>query len=164
MKVAKGQIVRLSYELRVKGGEVLETSAQSGPIQYVHGEGRLLPALERRLEGMEIGAEKKGTIPASEAFPEDSLPTKEIGRNEFPRGEKIDVGRVFAAKGPTGPVMFKVVDAGSDKVKVRFLPAVFGKDLEFQVKVLMIDDPKAQRRESTAPPPVPADALVEPDK
>src|SRR5215475_9326896 len=109
MKVAKGQIVRLSYELRVKGGEVLETSAQSGPIQYVHGEGRLLPALERRLEGMEIGAEKHGTIPASEAFPEESLPTKEIGRNEFPRGEKIDVGRVFEAKGPTGPVMFKVV-------------------------------------------------------
>jgi FKBP-type peptidyl-prolyl cis-trans isomerase SlyD len=164
MKVAKGHIVRLSYELRVKGGDVLETSAQSGPIQYVHGEGKLLPALEKRLEGMEIDGEKKGTIPAAEAFPEQSLPTREIGRGEFPKGEKLDVGRVFEAKGPTGPVMFKVVSVDADQVKVRFLPAMFGKDLEFQVKVLMIDDPKTQKRESTAPPPVPADALSDPDK
>jgi FKBP-type peptidyl-prolyl cis-trans isomerase SlyD len=164
MKVAKGNIVRLSYELRVKGGDVLETSATSGPIQYVHGEGKLLPALERRLDGMEIGAEKKGTIPAAEAFPEDSLPTREIPRSDFPKGEKIEAGRVFEAKGPTGPVMFKVVATEADKIKVRFLPAMFGKDLDFQVKVLMIDDPKTQRRESTAPPPVPAEALDETEK
>ncbi len=165
MKVAKGNIVRLEYELRVKGGEVLETSAQSGPIQYVHGEGKLLPALEKRLEGMEIGAEKKGTIPATEAFPEDSLPARDIPRAEFPPGDKIDVGRVFQAKGPTGqPVMFKVFAVEKDKVKVRFLPPVFGKDLDFRVKVLVIDDPKSHKREAVAPPPPPADALVEPDK
>jgi len=165
VKVAKGNIIRLEYELRVKGGEVLETSAQSGPIQYIHGEGKLLPALEKRLEGMEIGAEKEGTIPAAEAFPEESLPARDIPRAEFPKGEKIDVGRAFQAKGPTGqPVMFKVLAVSDDKVKVRFLPSVFGKDLEFRVKVLMIDDPKSHKREAVAPPPPPADAIVEPEK
>jgi FKBP-type peptidyl-prolyl cis-trans isomerase SlyD len=165
MKVAKGNIVRLEYELRVKGGDVVESSVQSGPIQYVHGEGKLLPALEKRLDGMEIGAERTGTIPAAEAFPEHSLPAKDIPRAEFPAGEKVDVGRVFQAKGPTGqPVMFKVSAVTDDKVTVRFLPPMFGKDLDFRVKVLMIDDPKSQKREAVAPPPVPADALAEPEK
>jgi FKBP-type peptidyl-prolyl cis-trans isomerase SlyD len=165
MNVAKGNIVRLEYELRVKGGEVLETSEKSGPIQYVHGEGKLLPALEKRLDGMEIGTEKKGTIPAAEAFPEQSLPSRDIPLAEFPKGDKIEVGRVFQAKGPTGqPVMFKVFAVEKDAVKVRFLPPVFGKDLDFRVKVLMIDDPRSQKREVVAPPPMPADALDEPEK
>jgi len=165
VKVAKGNIVRLEYELRVKGGEVLETSAQSGPIQYVHGEGRLLPALEKRLEGMEIGAERTGTIPAAEAFPEESLPARDIPLDEFPKGEKIEVGRVFQAKGPTGqPVMFKVIAVDKAKAHVRFLPPVFGKDLDFRVKVLVIDDPQSHKREAVAPPPPPADALADPEK
>ena len=46
----------------------------------------MLPALEKRLEGMAVGDEKKGLIAANEAFPEDSLPTKDMPKKEFPAG------------------------------------------------------------------------------
>ena len=161
MEIKKGEKVRLEYELRVKGGEVIESSKQSGPIIYEHGAGKMLPALEQRLEGMAIGDEKRGAIPAAEAFPEASLPTRELPRKEFPAGEKLDVGRVFEAKGPNGqPVTFKIVSASAEKVTVRFLHPLQGKDLEFYVKVLMIDDPQARKREGLAPPPLPAEALA----
>jgi FKBP-type peptidyl-prolyl cis-trans isomerase SlyD len=159
MKIAKGHKVRIEFDLKVKGGEVIESSAKSGPIEYVHGEGKMLPGLEKRLEGMAIGQETKGVIPANEAIPESMLPTKDIAVSEFPKGEKLDVGRVFQAKGPAGePIAFKVTAVDKTKVTVRFLHPLAGKDLEYRVKVLMIDDPTAKKRAVAVPPP-PADAL-----
>jgi FKBP-type peptidyl-prolyl cis-trans isomerase SlyD len=164
MKVAAGNIVKIEVELRVKGGDVIESSARTGPVQYTQGEGKLLPALEKRVEGMVAGEEKQGEIPAKEAFGvEEALPTKDIPRKEFPKDAKLQQGMVFQAKGPQGePVSFKVVKVGPDQVTVRFMHPLVGKDLQFKVKVLMIDDPKARKRAVTIPP-VPAEALLNPD-
>lgn len=160
MKIATGMKVRISFELKVKGGEVIESSDKNGSLEYVHGSGKMLPALEKRLDGMAVGEEKKGTIPSGEAFPEKDLPTKQMLKKEFPATEKLDVGRQFAAKGPDGkPIEFKIVKVTGNDVMVRFLHPLSGKDLEFRVKVLGIDDPKSKRRESVAPPPPPAAAL-----
>lgn len=160
LTITKGSIIRLEYQLQVKGGEIIESSAKDGFIRYTHGEGQMLPALESRLEGLSVGDEKAGVIPAAEAFPEKDMPTKDIPRREFPAEEKLEVGKLFQATGPDGtPLGFQVIEATADVVKVRLLPALAGKDLEFKVKVLGIDDPKTQRREGIAPPPPPADAL-----
>lgn len=161
MKISKGQTVRIEYEIKVKGGEVIDSSAKTGPVTYVQGEGKMLPALEAQLEGMEIGAEKKGTIPAAKAFGDESkLPIKDIPRREFPDKEKLDVGRIFEAKGPDGkPVRFKIVSADDKLAKVKFLHPLTDKDIDFRVKVLMIDDPKSRKRATVAPPPPPADAV-----
>jgi FKBP-type peptidyl-prolyl cis-trans isomerase 2 len=122
----------------------------------------MLPALEKRLEGMAIGDEKRGEIPAAEAFgTEATQPTSEVPRTSFPKGESLEVGRAFEAKGPQGqPVSFKVVKVEGDKVTVRFLHPLMGKDIEFWVKVLMIDDPMSRTRSAVAPPPPPPDAIV----
>jgi FKBP-type peptidyl-prolyl cis-trans isomerase 2 len=161
MQIKRGEKVRLEYELKIQNGDIIESSRKSGPILYEHGAGRMLAGLEKRLEGMSIGDEKRGVIPAAEAFgTEESLPTRELPRKEFPAGEKLDVDRVFQAKDAQGqPVSFKIVGVTADKVKVRFLHPLAGKDLEFWVKVLMIDDPASRKRAAVAPPPPPADAL-----
>ena len=160
LKITKGSIVRLEYELKVKGGDVIETSAKTGPMRYVHGEGKMLPALEARLEGMGVADEKTGTIPGSEAFPEDKLPVTQMQKSEFPAGTNFDVGSMFEAKNAQGqPIGMKVMAVDGDNIQVKLFPPLAGKDLEFKVKVLGIDDPKAGKREGIAPPPPPADAL-----
>ena len=160
LKITQGSIVRLEYELKVKGGEVIETSEKSGAIRYVHGEGKMLPALEARLDGMGVAEEKKGTIPASEAFPEEKLPVTEMLKKEFPAGAALEVGMGFEAKNAQGQsISFKIVKLEGDKVHVKLFPPLAGRDLEFRVKVLGIDDPKAGKREGIAPPPPPADAI-----
>ena len=68
MEIQSGRIVRIECELKVSGGDVIESSKKSGPVEYKHGSGQLLAALEQKLEGMKIGEEKKGTIPAKDAF------------------------------------------------------------------------------------------------
>jgi FKBP-type peptidyl-prolyl cis-trans isomerase 2 len=163
VQIKPGEKVRLDYELKVKDGPVVESSAKTGPILYVHGAGNMLPGLEKRLEGMAIGDEKRGVIPAEEAFgTEETLPTRDLARREFPAGENLEVGRVFEARDPHGqPVAFKILAVDGEQVTVRFLHPLAGKDIEFYVKVLMIDDPQSRKRAAVAPPPPPADALAE---
>src|SRR5690349_8786926 len=110
--------IRLEYEIKVKNGEVLESSAERGPLEIVLGERRLLPALEERIAKLAAGEEARGEIPAKEAFGNESLlPIKEIPAGEFPAGEKLEVGRVFEAKAPDAQVVrFRIVEPGSETV------------------------------------------------
>lgn len=150
MKIAPGLSVLLDYELRVRGGAVIESSEKSGPLRYVHGRGKMLAGLERRLEGLAPGDEKKGEIPAAEAFgTEESLPVKVMSRGEFPAGTKLAPGLVFTAKSPSGePIQLKIVAADGDAIKARLLHPLVGRDLQFRVKVLSVED-------LSRPPPPP---------
>lgn len=148
MKVSAGHLVRIDCELRVAGGEVIESSAKTGPIEYKHGGGQMLASLESRLEGLGAGEEKSGTIPAAEAFGTEANPPKmSIPRASFPTDAKIELGSRFEAKGPQGtPVTLEVLAVTDEAVSAKVVHPLAGKDLEFRVKVLGV------RR---APPPVP---------
>jgi FKBP-type peptidyl-prolyl cis-trans isomerase 2 len=161
MKITAGSTVRVEYELKVEGGAVVESSQANGPLEYVHGEHRLLPALERHLEGMAVGDEKRGKLAAREAFGDESmLPVRDLLKKEFAAGEQLTVGRVFAAKAPgqAAAVRFKIVAVEGELVKVRFLHELAERDIEFRVKVLGVEPPHA-RRSVLRPPPPPAQAL-----
>jgi len=161
MKITQGSIVRLDYELRVKGGDVIESSARTGPLQYVQGEGKLLPALEKRLIGLAAGEKLEGEIPAAEVAPaEDTLPTRKIPRKEFPAGD-LEVGATFEAHTPTGgTINLHILEVTEEHVNVRLLPPLAGKDLLFKVRVVMIEDPVSHLRELVLkkPPPLPPSA------
>ena len=145
MKIASGLAVRMEYELKVVGGDVIESSAKSGPLRYIHGGGKMLPGLETRIEGMSPGEERRGEIPARDAFgSEESLPLKEMARREFPAGTNPAVGLVFEAKSEKGePISFKVVSATDQTVTVRLMHPLVGRDLAYWVKILSVEDPKA---------------------
>jgi len=163
MKITAGSIVRIEFELRVKGGDVIESSARSGPVQYTHGEGKLLPALEKRLEGRGAGESFSGEIPAAEAIPpEDTLPTRDIPRAEFPKEAPLEVGTLFEAQAAGGGVVnLRILNVNDQRVQVRLLPPLAGKDLEFRVTIVRIEDPVSHLISvvKKPPPPLPAAAL-----
>jgi FKBP-type peptidyl-prolyl cis-trans isomerase 2 len=155
VKIAKGMAVRLHITLTTTDGQVIESSDKSGPVDYVHGTGAMLPGLEKVLDGLEAGASREGVIPAREGFgTEETMPTKHMPRAEF-GGAKLEVGQLFEAKGPDGkPVQFKVVEIGDKEVTVRFLHPLAGKDIKYTAKVLGVKDPA-----KSLPPPPPVEAL-----
>ncbi len=161
MQIEKGLIVRVDYELKVKGGDVIESSSKTGPITYTHGAGKMLAALEKRLEGMKVGERKTGEISGDEAFgPEESLPTTVVPRSSFPADEKIEPGRTFAAHAAAGAdVELKVQSVEGDQVTVRLIHPLIHKTLEFNVRVAAIEDPVGHKREHLAPPPPPVARL-----
>jgi FKBP-type peptidyl-prolyl cis-trans isomerase SlyD len=158
MKIGPGLAVEIEYELRVKGGDVVESSARTGPLRYVHGDGKMLAGLESRLTGLGPGEERRGDIPAPEAFgTEESAPTAVMPRSAFPKDAKLEPGARFQGKDPAsgGPVQLKIVSvdgAGSAATaKVKLLHPLLGRDLEFRVKVLSVRDPRI----AAVPPPPP---------
>ena len=148
------RIVTLEYEIAVAGGELLESSAQRGPLRFVSGTGQLLPALEQRIDTLGANQEESGVLKAAEAFGDVSrLPSKMIPRREFPASEQLDPGRIFEARTADGePIRFVIVEAKKDAVEVRYLHPLHDKDIAYRVKVLAIED--AHR-----PPALPAAAL-----
>jgi FKBP-type peptidyl-prolyl cis-trans isomerase 2 len=148
------RIVTLDYELRIAGGDLLESSAQRGPLRFVSGTGQLLPALEAIIDTLGPGQEKSGVLPAKQAFGDvTQLPIKTIPRREFPATEKLEPGRTFQARAAGGEaIQFMIVEAGKDAVQVRYLHPLHDKDLAYRVKVVTVED-------ATRPPPPPAAAL-----
>jgi FKBP-type peptidyl-prolyl cis-trans isomerase SlyD len=149
--------------LKVKGGAVIESSSRSGPLRYVHGDGKMLPGLEKRLEGLQPGDERKGEIPAAEAFgTEDSLPVTQMARGVFPKGLKIVPGAVFEGKDPVSgaPVHFKILSANETSASVRLMHPLVGRDIEYQVTVLAVRDAAAKG----GPPPIPGIVELDPDE
>jgi FKBP-type peptidyl-prolyl cis-trans isomerase SlyD len=162
MKIASGSVVRIEYEIRVKGGDVIESSTKSGPVEYIQGEGKLLPALEKRLEGLGAGQTLEGEIPASEAVPEEKLPTRMIPRAEFPSSGPVAIGSTFEAHTAAGGVVnLRIIAVDEKHVTARLLPPLVGKDLAFKVRVVRIEDPMSHLVAVVhkPPPPLPAAAI-----
>jgi FKBP-type peptidyl-prolyl cis-trans isomerase 2 len=85
-----------------------------------------------------------------------------MARRDFPAAVTPKPGLVFEAKGPRGEaVAFKVVSANDKTVTVRLLHPLVGRDIEFKVKVLSVDDPK---RAAAAPPLPPGVVQLELDE
>jgi FKBP-type peptidyl-prolyl cis-trans isomerase SlyD len=161
VKIAKGMAVRLHVTLTTPDGTVIESSEKSGPVDYVHGQGAMLVGLEKVLDGLVAGDAREGVISAKDAFgTEESLPTKQMPRAEFPKDAKLEPGMQFEAKGPHGePVTFKIVKLNDKEVTVRFLHPLAGKDIQFKVKVIAVKDPAV-----SLPPPPPAEAVLSADE
>jgi FKBP-type peptidyl-prolyl cis-trans isomerase 2 len=147
MKVMNGNFVRIDYELR-SGDDVIESSKASGPVEYKHGSGQMLAGLEARLEGLGVGDERDGVIPAAEAFgTEETQPKMSIPKANFPKDAAVDKGSRFEAKGPHGvPVTLEVIETEGDAIVARVVHPLAGKEIAFKVKVLAVRPP---------PPPVP---------
>ncbi len=58
MTISSNKIVSLRYVMTNEGGEVIEDTMEQSPIQYLHGAGKIIPALENAIEGMQPGQKK----------------------------------------------------------------------------------------------------------
>lgn len=148
MNIEPGKRIRIRARLSVEGGELLEDRV----VEYVQGDGSMLPGLESRLAGLGSGAELKGTIPASEAFGNDAAaPTMTIPRAEFPKDASLELGSTFAAKGANGQDVVLAVSKVTDtEIVVKLRHPLADKAIAFDVTVLAVSVP---------PPPPPPGVL-----
>ena len=55
MKIEKDKLVQINYVLTDSEGKEIDSSKDTGPLQYIHGNGYLIKGLESQLEGKEPG-------------------------------------------------------------------------------------------------------------
>ncbi|WP_048149101.1 FKBP-type peptidyl-prolyl cis-trans isomerase [Palaeococcus ferrophilus] len=155
MKVAKGDVVRLSYTGKVREtGEVFDTTSEEiakeagiykeggvyGPVPIIIGAGHVLRGLDEALEGLEIGKKYEIEVP----------PEKGFGKRDFKLIKTLTLGQfkkhgVYPFPGLEVEIDGKrarVLSVSSGRVRVDFNHPLAGKTLIYEVEVVeKIDDP-----------------------
>lgn len=93
--VAADMVVTLSYAVHSADGEFIDSSDDSGPLEYLHGQGGLVPGLEAALTGMAVGESKEVTLAPEDAYGEweedafEEVPLSMFGDEELYEGMEI---------------------------------------------------------------------------
>ena len=144
-KIEENSVVILDYTLKVDGG-VVDTSEGSEPIEFIQGQGQIIPGLENELYGMSIGDSKDVIVSPSQGYGEiDSDAFADIPRGEFPPNIPLEEGVALQLKDQDGNVLeAHIVEAGEKTVRLNFNHPLAGKELHFSVKVVGIRDASAE--------------------
>ena len=70
MNVAPNTVVAIRYRMQNSKGEVLEDILEGSPVEYLHGSGNILPALEGALADLKVGAKKEVLVSTAEGYGE----------------------------------------------------------------------------------------------
>ncbi len=137
MKIEKGSVVGIDYKLHLGDGQVVDASEPGEPLTYLHGEGQIVPGLERALEGMESGQSKQVVVDPAEGYGDhDPRGLQEVPKSAFPEGFAPSPGMQLTAEGPGGEVVpFSVREVKPESVVIDLNHPLAGRTLHFDVTV-----------------------------
>jgi FKBP-type peptidyl-prolyl cis-trans isomerase SlyD len=136
MRIDRGKVVQLDYELKNSDGEPLED--EGAQLLYLHGGfGGIFPKVEAELQGKEVGQEISLTLEPEDAFGEyDADLLRVEPRDRFPK--ELEVGMRF--EGVPGDrdeeaLIYTVTDVTPEGVVVDGNHPLAGERLWFRAKV-----------------------------
>lgn len=140
--VKDGLVVSMEYKLTADG-EVLDSSDEAGPLQFLAGYGNIIPGLESEMAGMKIGESKNVTVQPADGYGEfDEEAFTDVPRSEFPADLKLEEGMELHVTDEDGNHQAAYVAEFDDQtVKLDFNHPLAGAVLEFYVKVIALREP-----------------------
>ena len=129
-------VVTMDYTLTIDG-EVIDTSAEDGPIQFIQGSGQIVAGLERALYGMRTGEKKELVVSPADGYgEEDPSAIADIPRSEFPPEIPLEPGVELQLTDKEGDELEAyIVSASKDMVRLNFNHPLAGKPLYFAVQI-----------------------------
>lgn len=136
MQVTQDAVVSIHYTLTDDEGSTLDSSAGSEPLAYLHGNGNLIPGLERELEGKSAGDKLTVKIAPADAYGEyDKGLVQRIPRRALKGISDVQVGMQLTAQSPDGNQQVTVTQVAGDMVTIDANHPLAGKNLNFDVEV-----------------------------
>ncbi|MBI4846605.1 MAG: peptidylprolyl isomerase [Candidatus Omnitrophica bacterium] len=138
--VGQGKKVKFDYTLTV-GGEKVDSSQKQGPLVYTHGQGQIIPGLEKQLEGMRVGEKKQVKVTPEDAYGQiNPAAFKEISKEQLPTDVPLEAGQVLSMKTPNGNVLPVVISEVRETTVILDLNhPLAGKELDFDVAIVSIE-------------------------
>jgi FKBP-type peptidyl-prolyl cis-trans isomerase SlyD len=136
-KIEDGVVVTLDYTLTVEG-EVVDSSEEDEPIQFIQGQEHIIPGLERELYGLKIGDDKQVTLSPQDGYGEiEPEAGMDVPRGEFPPEIPLEIGTGLQLKTQEGEIVnARIASITPDSVRLDFNHQLAGKELQFDVKVV----------------------------
>ena len=143
--VQDGLVVSMEYTLSVDG-EVLDSSKDAGPLQFLAGHDNIVPGLEREMVGMKIGESKDVLVLPEDGYGEfEEEAFMEVPRSEFAADMELEVGLELNVTDEDGQNQLAFVESFNDKtVRLDFNHPLAGAELQFNVKVVGLREATAE--------------------
>lgn len=142
--IAAGSKVSIHYTLTVDGS-VVDSSSGREPLEYVQGEGMLVPGIEAGLAGAVAGEKRRVRVEAAQGYGElhPELLIK-APKQALAHLADLKVGAVVQGEGPDGPFRAVVRELGETDITLDLNHPLASKTLEFDVEVVSVGAPKSK--------------------
>ncbi|WP_022670083.1 FKBP-type peptidyl-prolyl cis-trans isomerase [Hippea alviniae] len=139
MKVESGKTVQMHYVGRLDDGTIFDSSEGKEPLEFVFGEGSIIPALERELEGMEEGEKKQVVVKAEDAYGQrNPEAVQKVSKDQLPPEIEPKVGMQLLAQTQTANIPVTIIEVEEDTITIDFNHPLAGKDLIFDVEIVKV--------------------------
>jgi FKBP-type peptidyl-prolyl cis-trans isomerase SlyD len=131
------KVYAIEYTVKNSKGEVVDSNAGQAPLEFIAGQGQIIPGLEKEVEGMEVGEEKTVVVKADEAYGQRNEEWVETLPKEQFEGIELQKGMTLYGQSPDGQTIAVTVKDFNDKeVTIDYNHPLAGEDLTFDVKVV----------------------------
>jgi len=135
--IEKGSKVKVHYTGKFEDNNVFDSSVDKDPLEFVVGEGMLIPGFENGIIGLNTGDKKTIEIQPEEAYgPIREELVNEVPRENLPEG--VEVGQVLQAQTEQGPITVTVVELTEEVGKIDANHPLAGKKLIFDLEVVEV--------------------------
>lgn len=137
--VADETVVRIEYTLTLNDGEVIDSSAEEGPLEFLQGAHEIISGLEAALYGMSVGERKNVVVTPDLAYGEyDPDDYQILPRDAFTDDVDLEPGMAieFVDDESGEPIEGFISEIQPDGIVVDFNHWLAGETLYFDVKVV----------------------------
>ena len=136
-----GDSVTVKYTGRYEDGSVFDSSDEHGkPLEFVLGQGSMIPAFEKGILGMQLNETKTIEVLPQDGYGEyrEDLVVN-VERRHLPEEMELEAGRFIEWMQPDGQIgLAKILEVTEDTVKVDTNHPMAGRKLIFEVTLLQI--------------------------
>jgi FKBP-type peptidyl-prolyl cis-trans isomerase SlpA len=129
--------VFLNFSISLETGEEVDSNFDRSPVDFVMGDGSLLPGFEACLIDLKGGDSASFEIAPEDGFGEPHPDNfQEVRRSDFAADAELTAGMVFSFADAAGGELPGVIDSFDDEtVRVNFNHPLAGRTLTFRVKI-----------------------------
>lgn len=138
MKIENNSVVKMHYSVLDSEGNLIDSSYEGEPLEFINGSKYLIEGLENALIGKEVGATFEVDIAAEEAYGAriDGL-VQQVGLEMFADFD-VEVGMQLRASTDDGEQTVIVIEKTDEHVIVDGNHPLAGIDLKFDVEILEV--------------------------
>lgn len=135
-RIVEGAKVTMEFTVSLPDKTVVTTTDGGEPLAYIHGQGQIVPGLEKALTGLKVGDKKHIELPPDQAYgPYDETKRLTVAKSRIPGDAKV--GSVLQDK--TGQPIRVIELTETSAVLDRNHPLA-GKTVTFDVRILKLEE------------------------
>ena len=145
MQIGVGSRVTMHFALRLADSMLVESSFDDEPVSFVVGDGTLDRGLELALLGLVADDRQTLTLMPGQAFGRrDEAALQRVPKAQFAEDMLLEQGQIIGFSSEDGEeVAGAIIEIEDDHVQVDFNHPLAGREIEFEVHILAVENPPA---------------------